>query len=123
LQLQVARKRGDGGNTNKEVILVRTLLNITVLVSFLSVTSPSFGLDHMSLYTQTPASINIASEVSGDHVEEDFMSFYLNPLQPQLCEESVEAIIIAERAEPESEGDYINVLGVKIPSKSTRGAI
>jgi len=102
---------------------VRTLLNITVLVSFLSVTSPSFGLDHMSLYTQTPASINIAGEVSGDHVEEDFMSFYMDPAQPELSEESPEPVIIAERPDTESEDDYINVFGVKIPSKSTRGAI
>jgi len=110
----------DGGNTNKEVMLVKNLLTITALVSFLSVTSPSFGLDHMSLYTQTPASINIAGEVSGDHVEEDFMSFYIDPAQP---EESVEEIMIAERPEPESEGDYINVFGVKVPSKSKRGEI
>ena len=102
---------------------MNNLLTITALVLFLGIASPSFALDQMSLYTETPASINIAGEVSGDHVEEDFMSFYIDPAQPQLCEESVEAIIIAERPEPESEGDYVNVFGVKIPSKSTRGAI
>ncbi len=114
---------GNGGNTNKEVMLVNNLLTITALVLFLGIASSSFGLDHMSLYAQTPSSINIAGEVNGDHVEEDFMSFYIDPAQPQLSEESVEAIIIAERPEPESEGDYIKVFGVKIPSKSKRGAI
>jgi hypothetical protein len=77
----------------------------------------------MSLYTQTPASIQIAGEVSGDHVEEDFMSFYMDPAQPELSEESFEPVIVAERPDAESESNYINVFGVKIPSKSTRGAI
>jgi len=102
---------------------VKTLLTITVLVSFLTVTSPSFALDHMSLYTQTPASINIAGEVSGDHVEEDFMGFYIDPAQPEIKEESLEPIIVAERPDTESQNDYISVFGVKIPSRSTRGAI
>ncbi len=113
---------GDGGNTNREVMLVKNLLTITVLVLFLGIASPSFAIDQMSLYTETPVEIVIAGEVSGDLVEEDFMDFYIDdPLQPQLSEEIVDTIIIAERPEPEN--DYINVFGVKVPSNSTRGAI
>lgn len=102
---------------------MNNLLTITALVLFLGIASPSFALDHMSLYTETPASINIAGEVSGDKVEEDFMSFYMDPAQPELREESPEPIIVAERPIAESESNYINVFGVKVPSKSTRGAI
>lgn len=112
---------GDGGNTNKEVMLVKNLLTITVLVLFFGIASPSFGLDQMSLYKETPAEVVIAGEVNGDHVEEHFMDFYIDTLQPQLSEEIVDALIIAER--PELEDDYINVFGVKVQSNSIRGAI
>lgn len=100
---------------------MKNLLTITALVLFFGIASPSFGLDQMSLYTETPAEILIAEVVNGDHVEEDFMDFYIDPLQPQLGEEIVDMIIIAERPEPEN--DYINVFGVKVPSNNARGAI
>lgn len=115
---------GDGGNTNKEVILVKIILTITALVPFLSIASPSFALDQMSLYTETPERIEIAGEVNGDHVEEGYMDFYIDTLQPQLREESPEPIILADRSEIEtSEKNYINIFGVQGPTNNKSGAI
>ena len=109
----------DGGNTNKEVMLVKTLLTITALVSFLSVASSSFGFDNMSLYKEPPSRVQIAREVNRDHVEEDYMDFYIDTLHPQLKEVNPEPILIAERTDQEeSEGDFIRIFGVQVLTNS-----
>ncbi len=103
---------------------MKILLTITALVPFLSVASPSFGLDQMSLYTETPARIEIASEVNRDHVEEDYMNFYIDTLHPQLNETNLEPIILAEGTDiEESEEDYINIFGVQVPTNNKSGTI
>ncbi len=103
---------------------MKILLTITALVTFLSIASPSFGLDNMSLYTETPLRVEIASEVNRDHVEEDYMDFYIDTLHPRLNETNLEPIILAEGTGiEESEEDYINIFGVQVPTNSKSGAI
>ena len=103
---------------------MKILLTITALVPFLSIASPSFGLDNMSLYTETPLRVEIASEVNRDHVEEDYMDFYIDTLHPQLNETNLEPIILAEGTGIEESGeDYINIFGVRVPTNSKSGTI
>lgn len=103
---------------------MKNLLTITALVLFLSIASPSFGLDNMSLYTETPLRVEIASEVNMDHVEEDFMDFYIDTLHPQLDETNLEPIILAEGTGIEElEEDYINIFGVQVPTNNKSGTI
>lgn len=98
---------------------MKNLLTITVLVSFLSVSSFAVTSDHMSLYKETIPRSDTAGELYGGYVEKDFMDFYIEPIAPVKRQERPSPVFIAKRQEADSAspGEYINVFGVKVPLK------
>ena len=113
------KKARDGGNTDKEVILVKSLLIITTLVSSISVSSVALTSDHMSLYSGTTTRSGISTEVHGSYVQKDLTDFYIEPAVPVEKEERQDPVLIAETLETDSESssEYINVFGVMVPTE------
>jgi hypothetical protein len=96
---------------------VKSLLIITVLVSSISVSSGALSSERMSLYTQTGTVPELAGEVQGSYVEKDHMDFYIVPIVPVETQKPQAPLLIAESGDSESPTEYINVFGVKVPTK------
>ena len=119
-------ERRDRGKTKKEVILVKTLLTITVLVSSaLSIFSSSLKLYEVPVFKEAVSVIGMGKEVQASKERKDPVKIYISHDVSNEGKEKQMPLLIAEEkvnvSKPQE--DHINVFGVRIPHKSDRSNI
>ncbi len=60
---------------------MKKLVAITALGLAFGLSNSSFASDYMSIYTNSPASQDTTTEITGGEVETSPMSFYLSPVK------------------------------------------
>lgn len=95
---------------------MKRFILLSSIVYSLALSLPPNTIDHMSLYEESELKNNLSSEFVGAYVQEELMSFYIEPAKLQM-RPSVK--ISNKPADIQELGEeQIKVFGVNVPIKS-----
>ncbi|MGI9533694.1 MAG: hypothetical protein ACR2NW_01985 [Thermodesulfobacteriota bacterium] len=95
---------------------MKSFIVISSIVYSLSLSLPPQSSDYMALYEQSVFENNISSEFESEAVQQDLMSFYVDPEKYQMTT-SIRTTSEAVYSD-NSENEQLEVFGVKIPAQS-----